>query len=58
MECENYLCIYELNGCCTLKKISLNITGTCEECIYPLIDRKYLEKAKKALLKKQGIEYK
>ena len=50
MKCENYLCIYELDGDCTLKEISLNITGTCEECIYPSINRGYLQMAKESLL--------
>ena len=34
MNCENYLCIYESNGKCTLKTISLDISGQCTNCIY------------------------
>ena len=52
MKCENYFCIYESNGDCTLKEISLNIMGACEDCIYPSIDREYLEKEKQILLEK------
>ena len=34
MQCANYLCIYEKDGGCTLGGISLNIWGSCEECLY------------------------
>ena len=46
MKCENYFCIYEENGSCTLEEISLSISGTCEALIYPLINRQYLEEKK------------
>ena len=52
MKCENYFCIYELNGNCTLKEISLDVTGTCNDCIYPSINREIIEKAKQSLLNK------
>ncbi|MBR3300231.1 MAG: hypothetical protein IKI68_01975 [Clostridia bacterium] len=52
MKCENYFCIYEENGACILEEISLNISGTCEECIYPSIDPGYLEGKKHLLLQK------
>ncbi len=51
MKCENCFCIYEMNGNCTLKEISLNISGACESCIYPEIDRIYLENEKQKLLR-------
>ena len=52
MQCQNYLCIYESNGACTLKEISLNISGTCDDCVYPSFDAQYLKREKKKLLKK------
>ena len=50
MKCENYFCIYETNGNCILKEVSLDINGTCEECIYPSISQELLEKEKKRVL--------
>ena len=52
MKCENDFCIYEANGKCILDEISINSLGACDECIYPNIDRDYLEKQKQKLLKK------
>ncbi|MBQ9355592.1 MAG: hypothetical protein IJT84_07950 [Clostridia bacterium] len=50
MKCENYFCIYETNGNCILKEISLDVNGICEECIYPSISQELLEKEKKRVL--------
>ena len=56
MKCENYFCIYEENGFCTLKEISLNIMGACEDCIYPSINREYLQKKKQKLIDRYAQE--
>ena len=47
MNCENVFCIYQSNGICNAEQISINPCG-----IYPDIDSKTLEEAKKALLEK------
>ena len=52
MNCENVFCIYQSNGICNAEQISINPCGMCTECIYPDIDSKTLEEAKKALLEK------
>ena len=52
MKCENYFCIYEKDGNCTLDEISVNISGGCDDCIYPSLDNDYLEWQKEKLLKK------
>ena len=46
MNCENFLCIYQNKGACTLKNIELDIQGQCKECIYINIDEKDLESLK------------
>ena len=51
MKCENSFCIYESNGKCILKNISIDGLGMCTECIYPAIDEKILADAKQKLLK-------
>lgn len=50
MDCENYLCIYESNGKCTLKTISLDISGQCTNCIYVTLTEEEVEQAKKRTL--------
>lgn len=52
MRCENYFCIYQFNGECTIETIDINRLGMCTECIYPDIDREFLSQAKLKLLKK------
>ena len=51
MNCENYFCIYQSKGKCTLNKIDINNLGMCTECIYPDIDEEIINKAKLKLLK-------
>lgn len=46
MNCENYFCIYQEKGCCTLENIELDILGQCKECIYVDIDEEELKKKK------------
>ena len=53
MNCENYLCVYQSDGQCLLKEISLDQTGSCLACIYPDIEPAVLEQAKTDFLKKQ-----
>ena len=56
MNCENYFCIYESNGKCSLESVSLNILGACDNCVYPSIDRDYLEKVKQKTLESYESE--
>lgn len=50
MECENEFCIYENNGLCILDKISLDVQGSCKNCIYVNFDDNELKKIKKNTL--------
>lgn len=43
MKCENYLCIYEIDGNCLLPNIELDIMGQCKECIYISIEDENLK---------------
>ena len=52
MNCENYLCIYYVNGHCTVKKISIDRMGMCQECIYPNIEEDVSNRYKQKLLSK------
>lgn len=54
MNCENYLCIYQDKGHCTLDKIELDVLGQCKECIYVDINDADLERYKQ--LKKNKIK--
>ena len=51
MKCENNFCVYQHEDKCILDEISVDSLGMCEECIYPDIDEKILNKAKMKLLK-------
>lgn len=46
MKCENYLCIYEIDGNCLLPNIELDIMGQCKECIYISIEDESLKMLK------------
>ncbi len=52
MKCENFLCIYELNGQCAIGEIELDIVGQRTACKYPNFDNNYLKSAKQELLEK------
>ena len=52
MECENSLCIYERDRKCILEKISVNMLGICDDCIYPSIDDEVLNSLKEKTLKR------
>lgn len=49
--CENCFCIYCEDNYCILKNISLNIQGSCKECIYIPILEKECDLLKKRLRK-------
>lgn len=51
MKCDNYLCIYEENGVCTLDDIELDIMGQCRDCIYINIEEQQLLKLKMKTIK-------
>ncbi len=58
MKCENYFCIYQTDDICLLKKIHIDISGKCTNCIYPDIDERILDKAKHELLAKYSKSHK
>lgn len=53
MQCENHFCIYWDNNLCILDKISLDVLGCCQNCIYVDIDDNILQTARKKLLSKE-----
>ena len=57
MNCENNFCIYQNNGECKIKNISINSLGMCSECILPDIDEATLYKEKCKLLEKYVYKY-
>lgn len=46
MKCENQFCLYCEENSCILEEISLDISGSCAECIYIDIDEKLLKQLK------------
>ena len=44
MECGNYFCIYWSDRHCVLTKISLDIQGQCQDCIYVEIEEGILKR--------------
>lgn len=50
MNCENCFCIYWKKGKCTLSKISLSISGACEDSVLVNINEEMLEKERKKIL--------
>ncbi|MBE6799539.1 MAG: hypothetical protein E7525_07215 [Ruminococcaceae bacterium] len=52
MNCENYMCIYQKNGECVLKEISIDVSGMCQDCIYPNVDEGLLKTLKEYTIKK------
>ena len=57
MKCENLFCIYwEKNGC-MLEEISLDIQGTCQDCIYVTLEDALLEKERKNALLRYEREF-
>ncbi len=47
MDCDNVFCIYCEKGKCVLEKISLDIQGNCQDCVYVEIENSLLEFLKK-----------
>ena len=47
MKRANFFCIYRENNTCLLKKISLDIQGNCQACIYISLSPEELEQAGK-----------
>ncbi len=43
MICENHFCIYWWENTCILEEVTLDIQGTCQQCIYISIDDKDLQ---------------
>ena len=46
MECLNIFCIYQKNDKCLLDAVSVDSTGSCQECIYLNIPSEILENSK------------
>ncbi len=53
MVCDQELCVYQCDGKCRLETIHIDRLGQCSECLYPDIDKEYLEKIKHDFLEKQ-----
>lgn len=51
MNCENSFCIYWKKNQCALRENSLNITGSCKDCIYVDIDDELLKQEREKTLK-------
>ena len=51
MNCENKFCIYWKKEKCILCKISLDIQGRCEKCVYISIDEQVIKKERERILK-------
>ena len=43
MQCDNHFCIYWCHGNCLLDDISIDIQGSCQDCIYVSITEDFLE---------------
>ena len=52
MRCENLFYIYFKDKYCTLDEISLDIQGSCTDCIYVDIENEYLDYEREKLLNK------
>lgn len=52
MECENSFCVYWLKENCILEKITLDIQGNCQDCVYINIDENTLQKERIKVLQK------
>ncbi len=56
MVCENLFCIYYSNRYCILEKVSLDILGCCQECIYIEFSEEELAWRRKKLLERFAEE--
>lgn len=50
MNCENNMCVYWNENKCMLEEISIDISGSCQDCIYVDIDEKILKAERKKFL--------
>ena len=57
MHCENYFCTYWLDNACVLEQVSLDIQGSCQDCVYLSIEEATLAK-KRARMQKSFIQAK
>ena len=55
MRCENLYCMYWSCDRCTLDKISLNVVGSCEECIYVSIPEEVLQRERERALLRYAV---
>ena len=56
MECLNILSIYQKNDKCLLDAISVDSTGSCQECIYLDIPSEILDNIKEKVRQHFDIE--
>ena len=56
MKCDNVFCIYWSIGRCSIDEISLDIRGSCRDCIYVDIEDEYLRKRRDNILKRYQCE--
>ena len=52
MRCDNHFCVYWSNNCCTLQEITLDIIGSCTNCV-PVDLKKRVQKEKRENALKQ-----
>ena len=57
MKCENLFCIYEKDGNCTIDNVELDISGSCQNCIYVDIPENLLETLKISCLENLENRY-
>ena len=46
------MCIYQKDGECELEEISIDVSGMCQDCIYPNIDEELIKTLKEYTIKK------
>ncbi len=51
MYCENRFCIYWSDQACILDEISLDIQGSCQQCIYVDMEEEFLKTYREKFLK-------
>lgn len=56
MHCQNLFCIYWDQNQCTLDGITLDIRGSCEDCIYITPEESYLKQKRDELLYRYELE--
>lgn len=56
ISCENCFCIYWKADACTFDEISLDVQGSCRDCIYVDLPEEQLQRARAALLERYERE--